>query len=156
MSRRVQIVQITKNLTEMQIKKMGLKMFQFVCWPSNLPAAEAAAAESEATVGVRAPATVCKAAAAPASICLVGCNYRTCSKHQYCRYNTYNTEYKKKSSIHYTIILFYLFIRYNTSLHLLYVQTNSVERIHFISFNFLNACRHFYLFTTEKSYNNLI
>jgi hypothetical protein len=110
---------------------MGLRMFQFVCWPWNLPAAEAAAAaESEATVGIRAPATVCKAAAAPASICLVGCNYRTCSKHQYCRYNAYNTEYKKKPSIHYTIILFYLFILYNTSLHFLYVQTISVERIH--------------------------
>jgi hypothetical protein len=34
---------------------------------SNLPTAEAAAAESEATVGVRAPATICEAPAVPAA-----------------------------------------------------------------------------------------
>jgi hypothetical protein len=78
------------------------------------------------TIGVTSTSTVA------ACRCLMGCNYRTCSKQQYCRYNTYNTEYKKKPSIHYTIVFFYLFIRYNTSLHLLYVQTNSVKRILFI------------------------
>jgi len=123
-------MQITKTVRHVN-KKYGFEDVSVfdVCLQWNLPAA---AAESEATVGVRAPATIGEAAATPAGICLMGRNYRTCSKHQYCRYNTYNTEYKKKPSIHYTIILFYLFIRYNTSLHLLNVQTNSVERIHFI------------------------
>jgi hypothetical protein len=99
-------------------KRKGFGAFQFLIFV--LPAAPAATiVEAAATIGVKAAPTVdvTSTAAVATCRCLMSCNYRTCSKHQYRSYDTSDNKYCSYPCIHYTIKFYYVFILDDISLH---------------------------------------
>jgi hypothetical protein len=112
-----------------KIKGFGVFRFDFLheCnLPATVEAIASIAVEATTTIDVTSTTIATPIVVASLCPCSMGCNYRAAVNRNIGV--TTPTNRKKNPSIHYTIVFFYLFTRYNTSLHLLYVQTNSVER----------------------------